>query len=234
MRFPVGSTIGRCASAWLLWALISCVAGTAQATPRPQPSPDERSTVIASLIVLYGQATDTIKPKFSLPEDYILSPTFADDGTLVEFAVEPKSGLDPLHSTQLSRPEFETLVANINSIKPLGELEEETRAWFVHGGRADGTRRYGNAYVETVEPISGPAPRPVTFAYIYYLHTVTGLAEIPGEPGLNDAGSFGLVCVDGKAYIAPKDEFLKVWHNRNKVQTLTLAGPTRSSCSQLP
>ena len=166
-----------------------------------------------------------------------MTPTFSADGLLIEISIEPKSnsnGQDRQRSIQLSRPEFELILANVNSIKPLGALEEEFPAKFVHGGRAWGNLRHQHAYLQTAEPIGYGPPSPIAFAYIYYLHSVTGMAKIPGGSKPEEAGSFGLVCIGGEPYIAPKTEFTKLWSNPFERQTVELAGPTRDDCGHLP
>ncbi len=97
-----------------------------------------------------------------------------------------------------------------------------------------GNLRHQHAYLQTAELISYGPPRPIAFAYIFYLHPVTGKAKIPRDSKPEEAGSFGLVCVGGEPYIAPKAEFMKLWSNPFERQTVELAGPTRGGCGQLP
>jgi hypothetical protein len=203
----------------------------------PQKSPSERGTVLAALTLSYGPPVDNRKPLFVIAPDYALAPFFSADGSLIEISIEPKSysnRQDPQRSIQLSRSEFELILANIDSIKPLGAFEEDFHAKFVHGGRAWGNLRYQHAYLQTAEPISYGPPRPIAFAYIYYLHPVTGIAKIPRSSKPEETGSFGLVCVGRESYIAPKAEFMKLWSNPFERQTVELAGPTRGDCGQLP
>jgi hypothetical protein len=203
----------------------------------PQKTPSERGTVLAALTLSYGPSVDNRKPLFVIASDYVLAPVFSADDLLIEISIEPKSNSnrqDQQRSIQLSRSDFELIIANINSIKPLGALEEDFPAKFVHGGRAWGNLRHEHAYLQTAEPISYGPPRPIAFAYIYYLHPVTGIAKIPRGPKPKEAGSFGLVCVGGEPYIAPKGELMKLWSNPFERQTVELAGPTRGGCGQLP
>ena len=140
------------------------------------------------------------------------------------------------HNVRLTSPSpgFRSVLANINSIKPLGRIEEDFGAKFVTGGRAWGTQRYQNGYLQTAELIGHTPPLPIAFARIYYLHPVTGIPKIPRDSKPDEAGSFGLVCIGGESYIAPKAEFLKLWAKPNEKKTVNLAGPTRDNCSQLP
>jgi hypothetical protein len=177
------------------------------------------------------------KPVFAITTDYVLSLVFSADGLLIEISIAPRSnshGQNPQRSFQLSRSEFDSILANINSIKPLGAFKEDFPGQFVHGGRAWGNVRYQNSYLETAEPINHVPPRPIAFAYIYYLHPVTGLATIPGGSKPDEVGSFGLVCVNGESYIAPKAEFMKLRSNPFERQTVELAGPTGDDCGNLP
>ena len=197
----------------------------------PQNSPTERETVIASLAVLYGKPINKQNSLFAVTPDYVLSSSFSD-GVLVAISIEPRPNIDISlkRSIQLSKAEFDLILANVNSIKPLGQFEEEFGAKFVHGGRAHGTQRYRNAYLQTAEPIFDVPTRPVAVAHIYYLHPVTGTAKMSPTSNPEDAGSFGLVCVGGVPYIAPKEEFLKLWSNPSEQQTVQLAGPTPDQC----
>jgi hypothetical protein len=203
----------------------------------PQETSSERGSVLAALTLSYGPSVDDGKPLFVTAPDYFLAPVFSADGLLIEISLEPKSdshGQDPQRPIQLSRSEFESILANINSIKPLGTFEEDFPAKFVRGGRAWGNARYQHAYLQTAEPINHVPPRPIAFAYIYYLHPVTGIAAIPRGSKPEEADSFGLVCVNGESYMAPKAEFMKLRSNPFERQTLELAGPTRDDCGKLP
>ena len=203
----------------------------------PQETLSERGPVLAALTLSYGPSVDNRKPLFTIAPDYLLIPTFSADGLLIEISIQPKSnsnGQDQQRSIQRSRYEFESILANISSIKPLGAYEEDFYAKFVHGGRAWGNLRYQHAYLQTAEPISYGPPRPIAFAYIYYLHSVTGIAKIPRGSKPEEAGSFGQVCIEGEPYIAPNAEFTKLWSNPFERQTVELAGPTGGDCGQLP
>jgi len=202
----------------------------------PQAPPSERGTVLAALTLSYGPPVDKRKPFFVIAPDYVLTPVFSSTGLLIRISIEPKSnspGRDPGHPVQLSKSEFEIVLANLDSIKPMGNHEEDLGA-IVHGWRAWETKRYQNAYLRTAELIGYGSPRPVEFAYIYYLHPVTGIARLPRGSNPQDAGSFGLVCVGGEPYIAPKAEFMKLQSNPFEPQTVELAGPTNDTCGQLP
>jgi len=222
----------------LLRIAITALAGILwQSIAWPQETLGERESVLAALTLAYGQPVEKGKPVFAITTEYVLSPVFSADALLIEIAIEPKSNnheQDPQRPWQLSRSEFDSILANINSIKPLGALKEDFPAKFVHGGRAWGNMRYHDAYLETAEPISHVSPRPIAFAYIYYLHPVTGMATIPSGSRLDEVGSFGLVCVKGESYIAPKAEFMKLRSNPFERQTVKLAGPTRDGCGKLP
>src|ERR1700722_9165039 len=203
----------------------------------PQETLSERGPVLAALTLSYGPSVDNRKPLFTIAPDYLLIPTFSADGLLIEISIQPKSnsnGQDQQRSIQRSRSEFESILANISSIKPLGAYEEDFYAKFVHGGRAWGNLRYQHAYLQPAEPISDGPPRPIAFAFIYYLHSVTGTAKIPLGSKPEEAGSFGQVCIEGEPYIAPKAEFTKLWSNPFERQTVELAGPTPGDCGQLP
>ena len=203
----------------------------------PQKTPSERRTVLVALALSYGPSVDNRKPLYVIALDYVLAPFFSADGLLIEISIEPKpkgNGQDQQRSFQLSRAEFDLILANINSIKPLGAFEEDFPAKFVHGGRAWGNLRYQHAYLQTAEPINHGPPRPIAFAYIYYLHPVTGIAKIPLGSKPDEAASFGMVCVEREPYIAPNAAFMKLRSNPFERQTVELAGPIRGDCGQLP
>jgi hypothetical protein len=192
----------------------------------------EQARVITALTALYGSPIDG-SPAFVLANGYKLSPVFSDAGLLIEVVVEPKAGFDPSKGEYLTRDQFDSVFAQINSVKPLGNLLEQGPG-FATGGRIGTSFQYEHGYLNTVEPLTHPRPRPISLAHIYCLPPVTGIARIPGDPNPNDASPFGLVCIDGKAYVAPKEEFLKLWAKRNQLQTRTVAGPTGDSCSVSP
>jgi hypothetical protein len=191
-----------------------------------QQNVSEREAVLSALRLSYGQPVNNEKSEFAISGNYLLTPTFSSTGTLIKIGIDPRFGPGSSKSPPLSRPIFEAVLANLNSIKPLGAFAESFGAEFVLGGRAWGNRRYENGYLQTAEPIDEHAPRSVAFAYIYYLHPVTGVGKVPRDSRPEDAGSFGLVCFNGLAYIAPKAAFLKLSLNPQKQVTLNLAGPT--------
>jgi TonB family protein len=199
-----------------------------------QETLSERETVLAALTGSYGHPIKKRSVSFAVTEDYVLTPVFSGDGLLIEIAIEPRAkiyGQRDNRSVDLSDSEFQSILANINSIKPLGPLEEELGGKFRGAGKAWGSWRYSNAYLQTAELLGNLPPRPIAFAYIYYLHEVTGIAKVPRDSKPEDASSFGVVCVGGDPYIAPKSEFLKLWSKPNTSHTVLLAGPTRDDCS---
>lgn len=211
--------------------LVCCLIGW------PQEAPSERGSVLAALTRVYGQSVDNKEPIFAITIDYVLVPVFSDDDLLIELSIEPKSdthGQDPRRPAHISQSSFHSVLANISSIKPLGRFQEDFGAKFATGGRAGGTQRYQNGYLQTAELIGYPPPLPIAFARIYYLHPVTGIAKISRDSMREEAGSFGLVCIGGESYIAPKAEFLKLWAKPNEKQTVELAGPTGDDCGQWP
>ncbi len=193
----------------------------------------ERETVLGSLAAMYGKSVDERIPTLAVTSDYVVIPGFSSAGVLIEISIEPKGdirGQNTQHPVQLTRAEFDSILARLDSVKPIGSLEEDAPARFVSGGTASGTARYGNGYLATREVISSGRPLAIAVARIYYLHPVTGIAETPSDSNHEDAGSFGLVCVAGQSYMAPKSEFLKLRSEPNKPQTVDLAGPTGNGC----
>lgn len=188
-------------------------------------SVSERESVISALTLSYGPRANR-NSKFAIAGNYLLTPTFSSAGTLTKVGIDPRFGPGSSESPPLSRPIFEAILANLNSIKPLGAFAESFGAEFVHGGRAWASRRYENGYLQTAESTGEHAPRSVAFANIYYLDPVIGIGEVPRDSKPEAVGSFGLVCFNGQAYIAPRAEFLKLWSNPHKRVTLNLAGPT--------
>jgi hypothetical protein len=62
-------------------------------------------------------------------------------------------------------PDFGQFWCKINSIRPLGRIEEDYSAKFVIGGRAWGTLRYQNGYLQTAELIGHAPPLPIAFTH---------------------------------------------------------------------
>lgn len=201
----------------LVFVLIVCCLAKAQ-------SVSEKETVLSALVLSYGQPLKGESPVFVTADNYLLTPTFSTDGILVEVSIDPRFGLG--NTPPLSRPAFEVVLTNLNSIKPLGTFEESDDGVFMSGGRAWINTRYEHGYLETKEPLLSEMPRPVSMASIYYLHQVSGKGRVPGDSRPKHVGSFNLVCFEGKAYIAPQDEFLKLQSKSGQQLTLELAGPT--------
>ena len=190
-----------------------------------QAAPGERHAVLAALRSLYGRASNS-KPEFALTTDHVLRPFFSLDGSLTRISVEPRSTGEK--AAPLPKSEWDSVLANLNTVKPLGDFEEEVPV-FVGGGRAQGEQRYQHGYVAVVE-ILEPTPVGVESAHIYYLHPVTGIPRISKSSKPQDGFNFYLVCVGQGAYIAPEEEFRKVWSKPAVERTLLLAGPTQNRC----
>jgi hypothetical protein len=191
----------------------------------------ERENILSALTMSYGEPLDKHHLLFQLNSTYLLTPYFSDDGILTKISIDPKYGLGSAESPPMSRVEFEKILANLNSIKPLGTFEEDFSSAFVSGGRVSDQNRYENGYLDTSGPITEQPPRSVAAAKIYYLHSVKGSGRVPKDSKPKDAGSFGLVCFKGKAYIAPQTDFLKLYENPGTQLTLWLAGPTGDASS---
>lgn len=186
----------------------------------------ERETVLHALGLSYRHLAGK-QPVFELNSDHFLTPIFSTDGILLEISIEPKSPPGIGNAVPISRSKFDLIMANLQSIKPLGAIQESMDAGFVHGGRAWGSLRYERGYMRLAEQLGVGAPRPIVAARIYYLHQVTGIGSTPRDsrPGT----CFGLVCMNGEVYIAPKSEFLKLWSMPGKQQVVDLAGPTEDT-----
>lgn len=185
----------------------------------------ERENILSALTMSYGEPIGEHHSVFQLNRSYLLTPYFSNDGILTKISIDPRYGLGSAKSPPMSRLEFEKVLANLNSIKPLGAFEETSAGEFVTGGRAWVQKRYENAYLDTEEPIFGQ-PLTIANAEIYYLHSVTGSGRVPKDSKPQHAGSFALVCFNKKAYIAPETEFLKLYESPGMKLTLRLAGPT--------
>jgi hypothetical protein len=108
------------------------------------------------------------KPVFAITTDYVLAPVFSDDDLLIEISIQPKSdthGQDAQRPAHLSQSGFRSVLVQINSIRPLGRIEEDYSAKFVIGGRAWGTLRYQNGYLQTAELIGHAPPLPIAFTH---------------------------------------------------------------------
>ena len=128
------------------------------------------------------------------------------------------------------RPEWDSILANLNTIKPLGDFEEELPL-YANGGRSQTEKCYEHGYIAIVEIVEPPSTS-IQSAQIYYLHPVTGIPKIPKDSKPHDAVPFNfyLVCVGEEAYIAAEPEFRKIWSKPRVDQTVLLAGPTENRC----
>jgi hypothetical protein len=210
--------------------MLIAICGLCCSPARSQMS-NEQEAVIHALTLSYGQSVDKERLRFAIEPDYVLVPIFSDDGLLTEILIEPRSARDPSRVVQLSKSEFDSMLAMLASIKPLGALEEEYGVKFISGWRMHGTQRYHSAYLETAELMGQSRPLPIESARIYYLHSVTGVPKIEGDESPENFSSFGLVCIDGEHYIASRGEFTKLWSKPNERQTVEVAGPTDDPCA---
>lgn len=189
---------------------------------------DERKSTLHAFEVAYGRSLDAKSPRFDLRSRHLLVPSFSEDGLLIEISIEAK----PEYLTRapkISRSEFDSLLASLVSIKPLGAFEDDDGK-FVSGWRAHGRQRYQNGFLETEELLGYGSPAPIASARIYYLHAVKGVPKI-GPDETPDAVSFRLICFDRKRYIALESEFVQLLARPNQLQTAELAGPTAEFCS---
>jgi hypothetical protein len=205
--------------------VLAMLLGLLPLTGAAQNLPNERHTVLAALRVLYGNPLNG-KSEFAATPGYVVRPVFSQRNVLVRIEVELRSG----SITPLSRSAWDSILATLNTIKPLGDFEEELPL-YVSGGRSQTEQHYQHGYIAVVETIQRP-PASVQSAHIYYLHPVTGIPRIPKDSKPHDAVPFNfyLVCVAEEAYIATEPEFRKIWSKPRVDQTVLLAGPTENRC----
>lgn len=194
-------------------------------------SVDERDIVLHALTLSYGQPSQGKDPRFTVTENHVLVPTFSEEGVLIEISIEPKPSQIGSKPAMMPKGEYDSLLANLGSIKSIGPYEEGPDALFRSGWRDHGTIRYQNAFIETSERLGEGEPKPIESIRIYYLHPVTGVPKI-GRDEKPDEVDHQLVCVDSKNYIAPETEFVKLWSKPRERQTVELGGPVAEYCSE--
>jgi len=94
---------------------------------------------------------------------------------------------------------------------------------FVHGWRSWKQQRFENAYVIVANLLVPRSERRIATVRTYYLRPVIGIVHFSVS---SIPSSFALICIDGAAYIAPKQEQVKLRRNPDKEQTARVAGPT--------
>lgn len=221
-------------SARVCWILVYMLMWPSAASPND--AMPERERVLTSLTSLYGQPVGKYQHHFVVTSDYFLIPTFSEDGLLVAISIEPKPdayGPDHRRRVQLPKADFDQILANINSIKPLGEFRQDGGAGFSGGGREWSRQQFENGYIEREDLLAYDPLLPISTATIYYLHPVTGFARIPLDSvprTESDRNVSVLICFAGKPYIANGEEVVKLWSHLAERQTALLAGPTGDSC----
>jgi len=222
IRFSICSAISFC--------LLGLSFGYLTACGRQVSHSSEREAVLSALIQSYGKSIDATKPVFEISSDFVLAPQFSADSLFIKISIEPKDGLGIYRGAQLSKSEFDVVLAKISSIKALGNLQEDSRFGIMHGGRVSSTKQYENAFFEIDELGSYRAPRPVASAHVFYMHPVTVVVDLLRSSRPQSTGSSACLCVHGESYVASRAEILKAWSKPYQQQTLTLAGPTQGSC----
>jgi len=190
-----------------------------------QNLPNERHDVLTALRVIYGNPLSR-NGEFAATPQYVLRPVFSRPNVLVRIEVEPRFA----NATPLARSAWDSILATLNTIKPLGDFEEDM-SLYVSEGSSQIEQHYHQGYIAVVET-NQPSPASVQSAHIYYLHPVTGIPKIPKDSNPHDAAPFNfyLVCVGEEAYLARESEFRKIWSKPGAGQTLLLAGPTENRC----
>jgi hypothetical protein len=170
--------------------LLFCIVTSITANCERTISSDERRSVLAALTRSFGPPIDSLALIFKSPQ-YRIIPAF-EEGVLVSIRIDANT---PLDSKDLSRSDFDHLLTLLDSVKTLGNHQEDMGATFVTGGNGFTTMRYEHTYLQTDERImTADLPHPVQSAAIYYIHPVTGAARFPrGSRPSADASSFGLI-----------------------------------------
>jgi hypothetical protein len=90
----------------------------------------ERSRIIPLCTQMYGSVVDQPRTLFSINQFYVLRLNFNRSGKLTQLAVEPKyyyeidhpDWAEPDNFPNLSKTEYERLVAEVDGVKPKGAL----------------------------------------------------------------------------------------------------------------
>jgi hypothetical protein len=190
-----------------------------------QNLPNERHNVLTALRVIFGKPLNR-DGEFAATPQYVVRPVFSRPDVLVRIEVESRFA----NATPLTRSAWDSILASLNTIKPLGDFEEDMPL-YVSEGRSQTEQHYQQGYIAVVET-NQPSPSSVLSAHIYYLHPVTGIPRIPKDSKPHDGAPFNfyLVCVGEEAYIATEPEFRKIWSKPRADQTVLLAGPTENRC----
>ena len=182
-----------------------------------------RSSVLPLMAERYGAADPSNPLAFRLKDGYKIVAKFAPSDELIGFEIKAAKMPDSITSV-----EFQDTLTFINSIKSLGTLEENLGVSFVSGMRAHNTAHYSEGYLSTAEVLCRTKPCPIAYASVDYLYPKSGTVRLPESFRLNDAGSFGLYCIDHREYRLPLSEAKKAVEAAGKQLRLLVAGPFES------
>lgn len=179
---------------------------------------------VLSAMKSFGNPVRVERPLYQFGHAYTVAPVFSPGGAVERICVEPK---DYDSGFYLSQSEYNELLRLLNLVKPLGAHKENLGVEFVRSGRAWTQQRFENAYVSVDTLVALPGTeRRIAALCVYYLRPVAGIVHFRA---LATPSSFGLICIDNQAYIAPIEEQVRLRHS-DEAQTVTVAGPTGDDC----
>ena len=173
-----------------------------------------------SLLATHFGKPVSVEPRlYEFGSGYFIEPMFSVDDALAKICVEPR---DYGSGSYLSQKQYDAFFRLLSPVKPLGRHREDLGGAFAHGGRSWKQQRFENAYVTVAEPLRPGSERRIAAVCAYYVRPVTGIIHFSASA---NSSSFALICIDGAAYIAPREEQAKL-RQSDEEQTVRGAGPT--------
>ncbi|HEV2117901.1 MAG TPA: hypothetical protein VGR48_17835 [Terriglobales bacterium] len=184
----------------------------------------EKEAVLSEMTKSFGSPVRVEPPLYGFGDAYTVAPVFSPGGAVERICVEPK---DYGSSSYLYQSEYDELLRLLSLVKPLGGHKEDLGVEFMHGGRAWTQQRFENAYISVGRLVGSiGTERRIDAVCMYYLRPVAGIVHFRASA---IPSSFGLICINNQAYIAPIEEQAKL-RRSDEAQTVTVAGPTGDDC----
>lgn len=145
---------------------------------------NDRETVLQSCATVFGSPVDSQNHLFEVNRFYVLEAKFDESGHLAQLGVLPKHWFADDHPEweesedvgELTVPEYESLLAQLNRVRPKGRIVKHAKFPVVTNSTARNRDRYEYAVLETGNIVDARraenAPRAIKYFIVYF--TATG------------------------------------------------------------
>jgi hypothetical protein len=167
---------------------------------------------------LYGPPIKSQAVSFAVAPDFLLRAMVQPPDTLIGFSLAPMF-TSPHPEPKLPKARFENLIAELNSIKALGNLEEDPGGADRSGWRSTTSKRFHYAYVT----VSEWPDHSIASASIFYIRPLQGVFTFPRGSTPEGTSSFAIICLNGFPYWSPRLDAATI--RKKQYQAVSVAGP---------